>query len=558
MLRRLEITDYALIAHAEIDFAEGATIFTGETGSGKTMILGALASVLGARASAESVRRGAKAARVTLTFDPGAALRARFNDDGFALDADEDATIVREITDAGKSSARVNGRAATAGYVRDLGDRIAEIVGQHEAQRLLAPAYHLELLDRFGGAEAAAAREAVAAAHVRASACARELAALRGDEHDALRRYEDARFALDEIEGVAPEEGEDERLSDRRRFLDNIERIEAALRAAHEALAGEETSASGSLGAASVALAGIAEIDADLREMTAQASALQSETNELATRIARKLDATEFDPSELEAINARLDAMERLKRKYGGSIAGVLAYANEARLRIERYESRDEILARAQAALEAAQAELAREAATLTRVRARAAVALAGSVVAELAGLALASARFEVAFAPHERIALEGAEGAEFVFAANAGEILRPLARVASGGELSRVLLALVVALASARERTALVFDEIDAGIGGVTATAVGARVGRLAAQGQVLCVTHLAQLAMWADAHYVLDKREEDGTTAITVRRVSGEQERVAELARMLSGEAHDAALEHARALLRGVTAAR
>ncbi|MDE2482634.1 MAG: DNA repair protein RecN [bacterium] len=558
MLRRLEISDYALIAHAEVDFAEGATIFTGETGSGKTMILGALGCVLGARASADAVRRGAARARVTLTFEPDAALRARLRDDGFELDADEDATIAREISESGKSSVRVNGRPATAAYVREIGEGIAEIVGQHEAQRLLAPTYHLELLDRFGGGDAALAREAVVAAHQRASECARELAALHGDERQALRRYEDARFALREIEDAAPEEGEDERLGERRRYLDNVERIASALRSASESLAGDDGGASSSLGAASVALDGIAEIGTTLREMASQAAALQSEANELAARIARELDATEDDPAELDAINARLDALDRLKRKYGASLREVLAFAESAREIVARYESRDALVAQAHATLAQAESELTRVAATLTAIRVKAAKALAKAVVSELKDLALDSARFDVAFTPHERIAPDGAEAAEFTFAANAGEALRPLARVASGGELSRVLLALVVALAAQRERTALVFDEIDAGIGGATATAVGARLGRLARSGQVLCVTHLAQLATWADAHYVLEKHERGGATTIGVRAIAGDDARAAELARMLSGQAHDAALEHARALLRQAAAAR
>ncbi len=558
MLRRLEISEYALIAHAEIAFADGATIFTGETGSGKTMILGALACVLGARVSADVVRRGAARARVTLTFDPDEGLRARLAADGFELDPDEDATIVREVNEAGKSSVRVNGRPATASYVREIGERIAEIVGQHEAQRLLAPAYHLELLDRFGGAEAAAARDEVAAAHLRASECARELEALHGDERAARRRYDDARFALDEIDDAAPEPDEDTRLSERRRFLDNVERIANALRTAHEALAGDDAGAGGALGVASAALDGIASIGAELREMAAQAAALQSEANELAARLVRELDTTEFDPAELEAINARLDVLDRLKRKYGDTLHAVLAHAESAREIVARFESRDELVAQARAALAAAEGDLAEAAARLTAIRADAGTTLSAAVADELRDLALGSARFAVAFAPRERIAVDGAESAEFTFAANAGETLRPLVRVASGGELSRVLLALVVVLAAARERTALVFDEIDAGIGGATATAVGTRLARLARGGQVACVTHLAQLATWADRHYVLEKREAAGATTIGIREIEGDEARAAELARMLSGEAHDAALEHARTLLRQAAAAR
>lgn len=555
MVRRLAIENYGLIERAEIAFAEGATIFTGETGSGKTMILGALAFALGSRASADVVRRGAAKAVVTLAFDPDEAFAAFLAEAGFEIDPGEEATIVREMSDAGKSSVRVNGRAATASYVRDIASRLAEIVGQHEAQRLLVPAFHLLLLDRFGGSDAALAREAVATAHALVVECARGLRELETNERKAEERYADARFALDEIEDAAPERGEDERLTERRRYLDNVERIAASLRAAHEVLAGDDGSASSAFGVASAALDGIADIGEGLSEMATQARALQSEATELAVRIARELDSSEFDAGELETINGRLDVLDRLKRKYGATLERVLAHAEEARGIVAAHESRDERYAGLREALVRAQAKLGAEAAKLTAIRKKAAQRLARGVVAELKDLALPSAQFDCAFTALDAIGAEGAESVEFVFAANAGEPARPLARVASGGELSRVLLALVVVLASARERNALIFDEIDAGIGGATATAVGVRLGKLARDGQVVCVTHLAQLATWADRHYILEKQEAKGNTTIAVREIMGDENRAAELARMLSGESHEVALEHARTLLRQVT---
>lgn len=541
MLTRLEIENYGLIARGAIEFSPGATIFTGETGSGKTMILGALDFALGERASADVVRRGAPRASVMLSFEPSDDLRERLVADGYEFDPGEDATFVREVNDAGKSSVRVNGRVATASYVREIGVQIAEIVGQHDAQRLLSPAYHVELLDRFGGPPAIAAGAAVDAARLRAAACAHEVRIHHADERRAHERYDDARFALEEIEGIAPRAGEDERLTERRRYLDNVERIAAALRTAHDALGGDDASATGALGVASVALHGIGEISTDLRAMADAAAALQSETTDLATQIARELDATEFNAAELESINARLDLLDRLKRKHGGAIEAVLATAEQARAIVEAFDTRDARTAQLAAALRDAEAALVADEARLREIREEAAGRLKAAIHEELGALALASARFDVSFEP-----------LEFVFAANKGEPLRPLARAASGGELSRVLLALVVVLAGARDRTALIFDEIDTGIGGATATAVGARIGRLASEGQVVCVTHLAQLATWSDRHYVLEKHEKAGTTTISVREISGEEARAAELARMLSGESHDVALEHARMLLR------
>jgi DNA repair protein RecN (Recombination protein N) len=552
MLRRLEIENYGLIARAAIEFAPGATIFTGETGTGKTMLLGAVGFVLGARAGGDVVRRGAAKATVTLSYDPSDALRDRLAADGFEIDPGEEATIVREMSDAGRSSVRVNARASTAGYVRDLGDSIAELVGQHEAQRLLSAAYHLDLLDRFAGEGALRARDAVAELHARSSELGEALARIQSDDRRARERYEDASFAGREIDEARLELGEDERLDTRRRFLDNAERIAAALRRAHEALAGEEQGAITALGDASVALSSLNEVAAELGAIGAQTSALQSETGEVAAAIAKALESTEFDAGELEAINARLDSIDRLKRKYGASIEAVLAHAKEAHAIADEYEGRDRRVAELSAQVDAVQRELKSAAAELTAQRKKAAAALSKRVVAEFGDIALASGRFDVAFEALDRIGPNGAERAEFLFAANAGEPPRPLSRVISGGELSRVLLALVVVLAGRRgEASALVFDEIDAGIGGATATAVGARIGRLAHDAQVVCVTHLAQLATWADRHYVLEKTENLIETTIGVREISGRKEREAEIARMLSGESHDAALRHARALL-------
>lgn len=551
MLRRLTIEDYGLIPKAEIRFANGATIFTGETGSGKTMVLGAIAFVLGERASADVVRRDRSRAIVTLEFDAGPALRERLAENGFELDADEDATISREFTQAGKSALRLNGRPVTAGFVRELAADIVDIVGQHEAQRLLAPAYHVELLDRFAGADALKVRARVAEVYQRRSEIAERLRSLDRDERRAQEQYTFATFALNEIEAAAPEEGEDERLTQRRRVLDNAEKVAAALRTAHTALAGDEGSAADALGAAAGALEHVSDIGADFDSMAQSASALQSEVNELSVRVARELDSMEFDPGELEAINARLDTLDSLKRKYGGTLEAVMESAAEFRSTVDLFGNKDERKAQLERELADATDELEEVSGHLSSLRHGAADRLRKAIQDELKDLALPSARFGVQFESLKEIGPNGGENVEFVFAANKGEAERPLARVASGGELSRVLLALVVVLAGARGRTALVFDEIDAGIGGATATAVGMRLGRLASDAQVLCVTHLAQIASWADAHYVLEKRENKSSTTIDLREIGDEQQRTSELARMLSGEAHDVALQHARTLL-------
>lgn len=550
-LRRLTIENYGLVKRVEIEFARGATIFTGETGSGKTMVLGALAFVLGERASADELRRGAARAVVSLEFEPEEGLRGRLSADGFDVDAGESAVLSREITDAGKSSLRLNGRPTTAGYVRELASQIADFIGQHDAQRLLQPGYHVEILDRFGGPGNMERRANVARAHGRVRESDERRRAFEDETRHLQERIAFAIFALAEIDRDAPGAQEEAPLLERRRLLDNVEKISSALRAAHDALAGEERSAADQLGTAASSLRAVSEIGGELQQLADQAVALQSEASDLSVRIARALDAAESEPAQLEAINARLDVLDRLKRKYGGTLEAVLRSAEEFRQTVASVERRDERRLEIVRELDAGRADLQREARALSAARHAAAEALGARVAKEFAELALEGARFGVRFEELPEIEVGGRERIEFVFAANAGEPERELARVASGGELSRLLLAVVVASASGKAPTALVFDEIDTGIGGTTATAVGTRLGRLAAAGQVVLVTHLAQIASWADRHYILEKRAAERGAEIGARLVATQTERAAELARMLSGEAQEVAVRHARALL-------
>jgi DNA repair protein RecN (Recombination protein N) len=555
VINRLLIEDYGLIARAEIELAAGPTIFTGETGSGKTMVLGAVAFVLGERAAADVVRRGAKRATVTLTFDATLSLRERLAAGGFEIDASEDAILSREMSDAGKSTLRLNGRQTTAGYVREIAAEIADIIGQHEAQRLLAPGYHTQILDRFGGAELAAARANVAEAHAGVEAVSAELRLLDEREGKAQAEVEFAQFAHGEIHAAGLEEGEDDRLDERRRYLDNIERITLALQSAHEALA-REGGANDSLGDAAVALGGIAPIERELGAMAEAAASLQDQAGELSVRISRQLDQTEFDAAELETINARLDVLERLKKKYGGSIRSVMESGERYRRTVESFATRDERRAELQSQQRACTAVLEKAAQKLSALRSAAAKRLRTRVELEFPDLALPAGKFNAELTRLAYIGPEGAESVEFMFSANAGEPLRPLAKVASGGELSRVLLALIVAVLETREPTALVFDEIDAGIGGATAVAVGTRLAKLGRVTQVVCVTHLAQIASWAERHYVLEKEEKAGQTTIAAREVTTPAERAGELARMLSGRSEGVALKHAEALLEAASA--
>jgi DNA repair protein RecN (Recombination protein N) len=551
-LARLEIEGYGLIERAAIAFAPGCTVFTGETGSGKTMLVGALAFVLGARTSADVVRGGSQRTRVTLELDDlDPAVRERFAADGFELDPDEGAILTRELSSVGKSSARINGRPATTAQLRAYGEAFVDFIGQHEQQRLLSPAYQLDALDRFAGEAAAARRTEVGSAHARVQALERELRELETSEGRALAEVEFANFALAEIDAANPSAGEDAELRERRDFLANVERIAATLAQAHALLVESDGAAVEALGSAAALVGQLARYGASLGAAAARIVALQEETTDLAAALALELERAEFDPRELAAIGERLDLLERLKKKYGGSLPAVIAARDGFAAAIERFASRDEMLAKLRE--QNAEAAGARDAAArqLSILRAEAARKLEAELARELDALAMRAARFTVALEPLEACGPRGTERVEFLLAPNPGEPARPLAKAASGGELSRVLLALVAALADRRERSTLVFDEIDAGVGGATAVAVAVRIGALARTSQLVCVTHLAQIAGWGDRHYALRKFGDDEQTTIDIVPLESPQSVEDEIARMLSGSTSEVARRHAATLL-------
>jgi DNA repair protein RecN (Recombination protein N) len=551
-LLRLTIDDFGLIAHASFEFAQGLTVFSGETGSGKTMLLGALAFALGERTESDMIRGGADRARVVLEIESDAALRETLAESGFSLDDDDDVIVARELVAGGRSQARINGMPAGASQLRELGRSLVDVVGQHDAQRLLAPAFALEIVDRFGGELLLNARGDVRRLHEELHATGDALAALRDDDGKALAQREFARFAAAEIDAAALEPGEDERLRERREILANAEKIAATLATARGALE-EENGAVDALGATASALEGIARFGERFGSLAAEVVALQSDANDLAARLAREAEAVEADPAEHDSVLARLETIERLKKKYGGSLEAIAAMRAQFGQTVDDEAGRDERIAALAARVAALETELAAHAGTLSRMRRVAAGDLEERVAGELAALAMPAARFSVTFETLDAIGAGGAERAELRLAANPGEPERSLAKSASGGELSRVLLALIVALADRRDASALVFDEIDAGIGGATATAVGLRLGRLAHASQVVVVTHLAQIASWADSHYALRKRGEDGTTLVELEPLGVRDARLTEIARMLSGEVTPVSLKHAATLVAG-----
>jgi DNA repair protein RecN (Recombination protein N) len=546
-LLELTVENLAVLSNVRLPLSRGFTVVTGETGAGKSLVVDALALALGARASAELVRSGEASARVEAVFDDV----PRDADDPMdeLVAAGEGLVIVRrEVGADGRSLVRINDRAATVGGLAILGGRLAEIHGQHEQQRLLGAERQLELLDRAGGLEPLCGEVREAYRAWRASvAAAREL--LR-DPQELARRVELLRFQADEIVAAGVTAGADVRLEAAVRAGQHAQEIAASAAAAVVALR-EEGGATDALREAVVQTHAAAAHDERFAALLERAEGLAAEAEELARDVASAADSVELDPATLAAAEERLTLIYDLKRKYGPTLDDVIAFGQSVSEELQWLEQQDAARERLRAEAAARRGTLDDRAAALSAARTEAARALAAAVNEELPPLGLPASAFGVDLQPVEA-GPAGADRVEFTFAPNPGEPPRPLARIASGGEASRLSLALKVVLAGADETPLLVFDEVDAGIGGRNAAAVGERLKRLSQHHQVLCVTHLPQVAAYADAHVHVGKRVEDGRTHTEVRELSAEERR-GELAAMLGGEgAGDEAHAAAAALLR------
>ena len=549
-LRELTVENLAVVEAVRLRLSPGFTVLTGETGAGKSLVVDALALALGARASGDQVRSGTDAARVEAIFDapasqPGDPLAELIAEgDGVAI-------VRREVGADGRSMARLNDRAVTIGSLAGLGSRLGEIHGQHDQQRLLEPARQLALLDAYGGLGVLVATVAERHAAWRATRAA--AAELLTDAHELARRLELLRHQVEEIGGAAPRAGEDAELEAQLRAAQHAETI---ARSAAESVAAlrDDGGAADALAAVERALLTAAEHDPRFEPLADRAASLAAEAAELARDAAAAGDAVDLDPGTRAAAEERLALLYDLRRKYGDSLEAVVAFGEAAAAELERLEGlggdRERLRAQ-EAERRAALDESARE---LSAARGSAAEGLAVAVNAELAPLGLPAGSFGIVIESTE-VGPAGSDRVTFTFAPNPGEPPRPLGRIASGGEASRLSLAIKVVLAAADETPLLVFDEIDAGVGGRNASALGSRLKALSAYHQVLCVTHLAQVAAQADVHLRVGKRVVDGRTTTEARELQAE-ERTVELAAMLAGEgAGDEAHAAAEALLRSGT---
>ncbi len=555
MLAELVIENYAVIERIRVRFHPGLNLLTGETGSGKSMVVDAVSLLLGGRASPDVIRTGAARARVAGIFEAERGHPAREVLEAAGIEPEEGEILIeREVFAGGKSRAFVGNRPVTAALLRELSPYLADIHGQHDQQELFSPAAQRRMLDAFAGASSVV-RE-VSAAWERWQACRRQLEELERLEQEKVRLADLWRFQRREIEDIAPKPGEDAELEGERRRLQNYGRLQEAATAAYEALYESPDCVLARLRFAARRIEELARLDPAMAGLAETLRPAELATEEAALGLRDYLSHLEADPERLEQIESRLAALDKLKRKYGPTIEHVLAYLAEVRSQldaVEHAESRRAGLLREAAQLEAAYEQAAQR---LSALRRNAAEELERCVRKELASLAMERTIFRVELSAGPRSAT-GVDEVRFLVSPNVGEEPRPLERVASGGEISRIALALKTCLQGQNEESpagpprTLIFDEVDAGIGGRTAEAVGRRLKRLASTYQVLCVTHLPQIACFADHHYFVDKREVNGRVRATIEELKGE-ERIREIGRMLSGQKLTAeALRHAERLL-------
>jgi DNA repair protein RecN (Recombination protein N) len=554
VLHELRVENLLLIERATLRLAPGLNVLTGETGAGKTVLAHALDLLLGGRARGGIVRPGAAEAYVEGVFDLPDALRERLGD-RVAPDADE-LVLARRVSAEGRTRAYLNGRSATAADLREAASELLGFYGQHEHRKLTLASSQLELLDGFGGPAVAALRAACSNAWSRVRELENALDGLRERAGARERELDLLEFELREIEAAAPSEDEEAALRAERERLRHLEALRGAAFVAAEAIFADDGGVASALATGGGGLDGVDGVDAALDGLAARWRALAIEADDLGSELRRYAEGLEGEPGRLDAVEDRLGLLERLMRKHGGSVAAVLAHAEACRARRDELVGAEEALEAATAALDEARAEHARLAGELHEARDAAAGPLAAAVRERLAELAMAGASFEVGLEPREP-GPTGTDTVEFRIAPNPGVPLAPLRETASGGELSRVMLALTAGAAAAgtgpdAAAATLVFDEIDAGIGGHTARAVGEQLRALGHGRQVLCITHLPQVASLAARHFsiVKDTSVEPATT--TVRTLDRKQV-VAELVRMLGAADDDmVARRHARELLK------
>lgn len=551
MLIELSVENIAIIDRAHITLGPGFTTITGETGAGKSLLVDSIDLALGGRADSGLVRSGASKAAVAMVVqvaDNPEALAA-CTELGIEIE-DGQLFIQREISAEGRSTCRIGGKLAPVGTLKQIGALLVDLHGQHDHQSLLDPATHLEYLDLWIGEEAARHRTAVAEKYSKAEDLRRRLQALRTNQRDREQRLDLLRFQWAEIESVKPQIGEFELLEAQISRLTHAEKLMEAAQSSLSALADQEGSAQESLSGSIKALEAAEQLDPSLSESLEQIKASLFALEDGLRTLRTYAEAIESNPQALNDAVDRLDLLRRLRKKYGDDEAAVLAFAEEVARQLSDFEDSETSEDEVAADLQTATGELSDAANKLTQLRTDKASRFSKLVADQLRDLAMEKALFETNIQPKE-IDPSGADAIEFYFSANPGEPARPLARIASGGEISRVMLGVKVVLAGKAGVPTLIFDEVDTGLGGRAAAVVARKIEELAQHYQVIVISHLPQIAARGTTHYRIDKVTE-GERVVTTLELLGPESRVAEVARMIAGEhVTESARIHAQALL-------
>ncbi len=536
MLQVLHIENIAIIERAEISFERGFNALTGETGAGKSIVIDALGAVLGQRTSRDLIRTGAARAFVSALFDGVDAGLPALRENGVAPEEDGTLVLQRELSGDGKNVCRANGRPITVAQLRAIGASLLNIHGQHDGQQLLDEEQHLVYLDRFGRTEETLA--AYGARYEALRGTQRAIEALRMDEAEKARRVDMLRYQIRELERAGLQPGEEETLLRRRSILRNGEKFLSAVNAADYCLSGGDDGAGAvsALRGAEDALRPLRALGDEYAQIADRLESLRCEAYDLAAVIQDKKNEFDFSPGELDEVESRVDVLYRLKKKYGSTVEEMLAYLDRCREELENIEYADDRITQLEKQERREKSETEAAARALSDGRHAAARVLEQSILRELKELDMPKVRFEIAFAEKEPDAT-GADDVRFLMSANVGEALKPIHRIASGGELARIMLALKNVLSEQDQVMTMVFDEVDTGVSGRAAQRVAQKLAKVSRRKQVLCVTHLPQLAAMADTHFIVEKGEAGGRTLTNVRRLDRAQRR-AELARLTGGE--------------------
>jgi DNA repair protein RecN (Recombination protein N) len=555
MLTELRIKNFAIIESLTLPLARGFNVLSGETGAGKSIIVGALGLLLGERASADVIRTGAERATVEGVFDVGDRPEIRTLLDERGIDVDEATVVLKREVSSGRARAWINGTTVNAGLLAEVGRLLVNLHGQHEAQTLLDPEAQRRILDAFAGATETAAQ--VRHAHDELASIIREIADLTKRRMDAERRADYLRHVVQEIGDASLTDGEDVRLEDEARRLENAEELRGLASGIAGALDGEEDTVLQKLSAISRHLLSIQRIDPTLSRLQESYDSAYYAIEALARDLEEYEASVDLDPSRLEDVRRRRDLLFRLTKKYGGTLAEVIRTGNDARAELDLVDSAGLDIRQLETRERDARAALIERAGALTALRVAGADRLARAVDEVLPDLGMPDGHVSIALRPLRELGPSGAEDVEICVALNVGHEPRPLSRVASGGELSRVMLALKTILARLDRVPTLVFDEVDAGIGGRVGLQVGETMRRVATYHQVFAITHLPQIAARGHHHILVSKGARGGVTAADVTVLSGD-ERVAEVARMLGGDPEsEVSRAHARELLDAASSA-